>query len=98
MLLLVVSLLALLAVLRLSPRYNSRTPAGVWRQTKAALPCGPYKQVDVLMWSPEWSTYVHGLFTNYGDSVEWLCYDANQDKFYDWSSVPEWYTIINPPA
>ena len=74
---------------------------GVWKRTWAELPCPVGEQVDVLMWSPHWATWIHGMFTHFpagdGGTPEWACYDANNDKFYDWPEPPEWWAAVHTP-
>jgi hypothetical protein len=83
---------------------GSCPPIGVWRRTSEALPCPPGEQTSVLMWSPGWSTWLHGLFTHYHQGAEsecsataWACYDANDDRYYDWGEDPVWWGAITTP-
>jgi len=74
--------------------------SGTWIKTAEQLPrTTPGEQAFILMWSPEWATWVQGMFTFY-EAYEgsWAVYDAYEDRFYDWHEEPEyWCEIITPP-
>jgi hypothetical protein len=67
-----------------------------WVKTKDELPCKVGEQVDILMWSPHWATWQHGMCTVWEDEVDWACYDASNDKFFDFDE-PEYWMLIETP-
>ena len=71
--------------------------AGTWIRTKDKLPCSVNEQVDLLMWSPGWATWLPGMFTHYHDGGTWSLYLTDNDKFKEWLHIPEWYCLIETP-
>lgn len=55
------------------------------------------QQLDVLMWSPEWATFMRGMVTLFQDGLEWAVYDQQNDKYYTWDFSPEYYMIVELP-
>lgn len=76
--------------------------AGKWVRTEDRLPTDKSGgQVFILMWSPQWATWIHGMYTHYGDASPetgaWAMYDPSEDRFYDWPEAPEWWCEVELP-
>jgi len=85
---------------RLESRQNGSS-AGEWICTADRLPRNvPNTQAFILMWSSEWATWVHGMFTCQGEEKlpEWAVYNTSEDRFYDWCAAPEWWCEVKMPS
>lgn len=71
-----------------------------WVRTVDMLPGEPGEQADVLMWSPEWATWLKGMVTRWeNDACEWAIYNQQDDRYHEWEHVPEfWMSPILPNA
>jgi hypothetical protein len=70
-----------------------------WVRTAERLPGKIGEQVDVLMWSPEWATWLKGMVTRWEDECEWAIYNQQDDRYHEWEHVPEfWMSPILPNA
>lgn len=69
-----------------------------WVRTVDMLPGEPGEQADVLMWSPEWATWLKGMVTRWeNDACEWAIYNQQDDRYHEWEHVPEfWMSPILP--
>ena len=69
-----------------------------WVKTADRLPGEPGEQVDILMWSPEWATWLKGMVTRWEDGkCEWAIYNQQDDRYLEWEHVPEfWLAPILP--
>lgn len=70
-----------------------------WIKTIDKLPTSHVgEQVDVIMWSPGWATWIKGLMTYWPDKPEWGQYNNYTDRFEDMCDpYPEyWCTVILP--
>jgi hypothetical protein len=72
-----------------------------WVRTADRLPGEPGEpgeQTDVIMWSPEWATWLKGMTTRWMDgSCEWAIYNQQDDRYHDWEYPPEfWMSPILP--
>jgi len=69
-----------------------------WVRTSDRLPGEIGDQADVLMWSPEWATWLKGLVTRWTDgSCEWAIYNQQDDRYHEWEYPPEfWMAPILP--
>jgi hypothetical protein len=69
----------------------------VWIKTSDRLPGNVGDQLDILMWSPEWSTWLKGMVTIWEERCEWAIYDWQNDRYYEWPYAPEfWMSPILP--
>jgi len=74
--------------------------AGNWMRTSEHLPrTTPGEQAFILMWSPHWATWIHGMFTCWGEEkqAEWAMYNPEEDRFYEFPEVPEYWCEITTP-
>jgi hypothetical protein len=71
-----------------------------WVRTSDRLPGEPGEQTDILMWSPEWATWLKGMLTRWMDgSCEWAIYNQQDDRYHEWEYPPEfWMSPILPNA
>jgi hypothetical protein len=70
-----------------------------WVRTADKLPGQIGDQVNVLMWSPEWATWLKGMVTRWEDECEWSIYNQQDDRYHDWHYPPEfWMSPILPNA
>jgi len=70
-----------------------------WVKTADKLPGQIGDQVDVLMWSPEWATWLKGMVTRWEDECEWSIYNQQDDRYHDWHYPPAfWMSPILPNA
>lgn len=71
-----------------------------WVRTANRLPGEPGEQTDVLMWSPEWATWLKGMVTRWMDGTcEWSIYNQQDDRYHEWEYPPEfWMCPILPNA
>ena len=69
-----------------------------WVKTSDRLPGEPGEQTDILMWSPEWATWMKGMVTRWMDgSCEWAIYNQQDDRYHEWEYPPEfWMSPILP--
>lgn len=77
---------------------STATPAlcNVWVRTTDRLPCLPGEQADILMWSPEWATWLKGLVTVWGAGIaEWAMYDQQNDRYHAFEHVPEYWMRVS---
>jgi hypothetical protein len=72
-------------------------PAGVWVRTVDEPPCPVGEQAILLMWSPGWAAWLQGMVTRFEDQMDWALYDSVNDKFVDWTHVPEFYCLVETP-
>ena len=59
-------------------------------------PCERYKQLRVLMYHKDWSTYIDGLCDRIGPDVKWFCYDPIDDCFRKWPEPEMWMEVKLP--
>jgi hypothetical protein len=82
-----------------APAVFHAPPCSVWARTAERLPGQIGDQVDVLMWSPEWATWLKGMVTRWPDGCEWEIYNQQDDRYHEWHHVPEfWMFPILPNA
>ena len=68
-----------------------------WVRTADKLPGQVGDQVDVLMWSPEWATWLKGMVNRWEDECEWSIYNQQDDRYHEWPYPPEfWMSPILP--
>lgn len=68
-----------------------------WVKTADRLPCEVGEQSDIMMWSPEWATWLKGMVTRWADGCEWAIYNQQDDRYIEWEHVPEfWMSPILP--
>jgi hypothetical protein len=69
-----------------------------WVKTSDRLPGEPGEQTEILMWSPEWATWLKGMVTRWADeSCEWSIYNQQDDRHHEWEYTPEfWMSPILP--
>ena len=61
----------------------------MWKETAKSLPTAtPGEQVEVLMWSPQWATWLKGLYTHLGDTQEWALYNQQEDRYEVFAELP----------
>ncbi len=72
--------------------------APTWVRTSDRLPGELGEQTDILMWSPEWATWLKGMVTRCMDGTcEWDIYDQQEDRYHKWEYPPEfWMSPIMP--
>lgn len=70
-----------------------------WTATTDRLPTTAVgDQVDVLMWSPEWTTWLKGMFTMWNENwQEWSVYDQQNDRYYELGWIPEFWATVTTP-
>ena len=71
-----------------------------WIRTADQLPGEIGGQVDIIMWSPEWATWLKGMVTRWSEEdCEWAIYNQQDDRYHEWPYVPEfWMSPILPNA
>lgn len=77
-----------------------QTSAGMWVRTSEKPPCKGFgEQKHILMWSPQWATWMRGMYTCWGPEKqpEWAMYNPVDDRFYDCPEAPEWWCEIEMP-
>lgn len=69
-----------------------------WVATADRLPGKIGDQIDVLMWSPHWATWLKGTVIRWGTGPEWAIYDQLEDRYYDWEEAPEFWMVPSLPT
>ena len=81
------------------PKKPNHGNVGDWIAVADKLPGQVGDQVDVLMWSPEWATWLKGMVTRWEDECEWAIYNQQDDRYHEWPYPPEfWMSPILPNA
>lgn len=63
----------------------------MWNKTADCIPTAtPGEQIEVLMWSPQWATWLKGLYTH-GVAQEWALYNQQDDRYEDFPELPEFW-------
>ena len=71
--------------------YEQMNPI-TWHKTSDRLPTTEIGgQVDVLMWSPGWGTWLKGVFTFWPEKSEWLRYDQQIKRYHGEQEAPEYW-------
>jgi hypothetical protein len=69
-----------------------------WVRTADRLPGKAGEQSDILMWSPEWATWLKGMVTQWADgSCEWAIYNQQDDQYHEWDHPPEFWCSPSLP-
>ena len=71
-----------------------------WVRTADRLPgANAGDQTNVLMWSPEWATWLKGMVTllDGNTSCEWSLYDQENDRYHVWEHIPEFWLSPSLP-
>ena len=69
-----------------------------WNKTSEISPTSiPGNQVDVILWSEGWATWMKGMFTNWPDFPQWSFYNLEEDRYYDSDLIPDYWMLIETP-
>jgi hypothetical protein len=74
-----------------------------WNKTSERLPADATDltgvfQINVVMWSDGWGSWLKGVFTSCGKGrYEWADYDQKKDRLYTLDSPPEYWMAIDTP-
>ena len=71
---------------------GDKNTENMWIETALELPGKQGEQTDVIMYSPEWATWIKGMVTRWeNDELEWSVYDQQNDKYLVWSRPPKYW-------